>query len=67
MGIASLFLLVSAIYKKDVSVCKGYEIEIIGINNNFFIGKPEILEILESEDNLKERVLEAEDLIKSSD
>jgi cell division protein FtsQ len=47
MGIASLFLLVSAIYKKDASVCKGYNIEIIGINNNFFIGKAEILTILE--------------------
>ena len=47
LGLASLTLLVSAIHKKDNSVCKGYEIEIIGINNNFFIGKTEILEILE--------------------
>ena len=47
LGLGSLTLLVSGIYKKDNSVCKGYEIEIIGINNNFFIGKSEILEILE--------------------
>jgi cell division protein FtsQ len=47
LGLASLTLLVSGIHKKDNSVCKGYEIEIIGINNNFFIGKTEILEILE--------------------
>ncbi len=47
LGLSSLTLLVSAIYKKDASVCKGYEIEIIGINNNFFIGKTEILEILQ--------------------
>jgi len=47
LGLGSLTLLVSGIHKKDNSVCKGYEIEIIGINNNFFIGKTEILEILE--------------------
>ncbi|MCX6294212.1 MAG: hypothetical protein NT127_07960 [Sphingobacteriales bacterium] len=47
LGLGSLTLLVSGIHKKDNSVCKGYEIEIIGINNNFFIGKSEILEILE--------------------
>ena len=47
LGLASLTLLVSGIHKKDNSICKGYEIEIIGINNNFFIGKTEILEILE--------------------
>ena len=47
LGLASLTLLISGIHKKDNSVCKGYEIEIIGINNNFFIGKTEILEILE--------------------
>jgi cell division protein FtsQ len=47
LGLASLTLLISGIYKKDNSVCKGYEIEIIGINNNFFIGKTEILEIIE--------------------
>jgi len=47
LGLASLTLLASGIHKKDNSVCKGYEIEIIGINNNFFIGKTEILEILE--------------------
>jgi len=46
LGLASLTLLVSGIYKKDTSVCRGYEIEIIGISNNFFIGKTEILEIL---------------------
>lgn len=46
LGLASLTLLVSGIYKKDTSVCKGYEIEILGINNNFFIGKTEILDIL---------------------
>jgi cell division protein FtsQ len=47
LGLGSLTLLVSGIQKKDASVCEGYEIEIIGINNNFFIGKSEILEILE--------------------
>ena len=47
LGLGSLTLLVSGIHKKDNSVCKGYEIEIIGINNNFFIGESEILEILE--------------------
>jgi cell division protein FtsQ len=44
---ACLTLLVSGIHKKDNSVCKGFEIEIIGINNNFFIGKTEIIEMLE--------------------
>ena len=46
LGLSSLTLLISAFHKKDNSVCKGYEIEIIGVNNNFFIGKSEILEIL---------------------
>ena len=47
LGLTSLTLLISAIHKKENSVCKGYEIEIIGVNNNFFIGKSDILEILE--------------------
>lgn len=45
-GAGCLTLLVSAAYKKDIQRCKGVEIDIAGVNNNFFIDKHDVYEIV---------------------
>ena len=43
IGGAVAFLLVSGIRKKDAQRCRGIEINIKGVNNNFFVDKSDIL------------------------
>lgn len=43
IGVSTVVLLVAAIHKKDVQQCKGVEIEIRDINNNFFVDKKDVL------------------------
>lgn len=46
IGSVSVVLLAAAIHKKDAKKCKGIEIEISGVNNNFFIGRDDILDVI---------------------
>ena len=48
LGSASMVLLVAALYKKESKICTGLVIEIAGINNNFFIDKQDITDIIKS-------------------
>lgn len=43
LGGATVFLLVAAIKSKDANRCKGIEINIHGVSNNFFVDKKDIL------------------------
>ena len=43
IGMSTIVLLVAAIRKKDAKHCKGVEINIKGVNNNFFVDKTDIL------------------------
>ena len=43
IGMSTIVLLVAAIRKKDAKHCKGVEINIRGVNNNFFVDKTDIL------------------------
>ena len=43
LGGAMIFLLVAAIKKKEANRCKGIEINIHGVSNNFFVDKKDIL------------------------
>ena len=45
-GAGCITLLVSAAYKKDAKRCKGVEIDIAGVSNNFFIDKHDVYEIV---------------------
>ncbi len=44
---ACTILLVAAIQKRNTSACKGIEVEISGVNNNFFIDKQDIIRIIQ--------------------
>lgn len=46
LGGASVFLLVAAIKSKEAQSCKGIEINIHGVGNNFFVDKKDILDAL---------------------
>ena len=46
MSAGCIALLVSASYKKDTKYCAGVEIDIAGVNNNFFIDKHDVYEIV---------------------
>ena len=48
IAIASIVLLVAAVRSKDVKLCKGIEIEIIDVSNNFFIDKADVLSIIQN-------------------
>lgn len=43
IGAGVVVLLVAAINKKDTSVCSGIQINIMGVSNNFFVDKNDIL------------------------
>ena len=43
MGAGVIVLLVAAIHKKDNKVCSGIEINITGVNNNFFVDKDDVM------------------------
>lgn len=47
LGLATVILLGAAISKKNNMLCKGVEITIRGVQNNFFIDKKEVKEIIE--------------------
>ena len=46
IGIGTIVLLVAAVKRKDAKHCKGIEINISGVNNNFFIDKNDVLAII---------------------
>ncbi|MBK7884312.1 MAG: hypothetical protein IPJ81_11335 [Chitinophagaceae bacterium] len=46
VGMGTITLLVAAIIKKDAQQCKGVDIEIKDINNNFFVDKKDVLNII---------------------
>ena len=48
IAIAGIVLLVAAVRSKNVKVCKGVEIEIIDVSNNFFIDKADVLNIIQN-------------------
>jgi cell division protein FtsQ len=48
VGIATVALLVSAVYNKENKHCKGVEITISGVTNNFFIDKNDVYTIIKN-------------------
>jgi len=48
LGLAGIALLVAALNKKHETVCTGIDIEIGGVNNNFFINKQDIIALLQN-------------------
>lgn len=48
LGIGTAVLLVAAIRIKDAKLCKGVEIHISGVSNNFFVDKSDILNFIGS-------------------
>ncbi len=48
VGSACVALLVSAVHSKEVKVCKGVEINISGVSNNFFIDKTDVYNIIKN-------------------
>lgn len=47
LAIAAIILTVAAIQRQDAMVCKGIDIEITGVSNNFFIDQNDVLKIIE--------------------
>src|SRR5688572_1566164 len=47
LAIATIILLVSAANRKNQQECKGIEINISGVSNNFFIDKNDVSKIIE--------------------
>jgi cell division protein FtsQ len=64
IGIVCITLLISAVHNKEAKVCKGVEIEISGVNNNFFIDKNDVYAIIKNfgGDSTQQRALEDIDL-----
>ena len=48
VGSACVALLVSAVHSKETKVCKGVEINISGVSNNFFIDKTDVYNIIKN-------------------
>ncbi len=48
IAVAGIVLLVAAVRSKDVKVCKGVQIDIIDVSNNFFIDKADVLGIIQN-------------------
>ncbi|HSN59386.1 MAG TPA: hypothetical protein VLR49_00515 [Ferruginibacter sp.] len=48
IGVSGIVLLVAAVRIKNVRTCKGIEIEISGVSNNFFIDKTDVLNIIKN-------------------
>lgn len=53
LGGLTVFLLAAAIKSKPRHVCKGVEINIHGVSNNFFVDKKDILNAIERTENAK--------------
>jgi cell division protein FtsQ len=64
IGIVCITLLISAVYNKEAKVCKAVEIEISGVNNNFFIDKNDVYAIIKNfgGDSTQQRALADIDL-----
>lgn len=48
LGLSGIVLLIAALNKKHETVCTGIDIEIGGVNNNFFINKQDIIVLLQN-------------------
>ena len=48
VGSASIVLLVSAVHNKEIKICRGVEINISGVSNNFFIDKTDVYNIIKN-------------------
>ena len=48
VGSACVALLVSAVHSKEIKVCRGVEINISGVSNNFFIDKTDVYNIIKN-------------------
>jgi cell division protein FtsQ len=48
IGIVCITLLISAMHNKEAKICKAIEIEISGVNNNFFIDKNDVYAIIKN-------------------
>jgi cell division protein FtsQ len=48
VGISCIWLLVSAVHSKDAKRCKGVDITITGVSNNFFIDKGDVYAIIKT-------------------
>ncbi|MBK8711471.1 MAG: FtsQ-type POTRA domain-containing protein [Niastella sp.] len=53
LGTASIVLLVAAVKRKDNNRCNGIEVNIRGVNNNFFIDKSDVLEVIKQHSQSK--------------
>lgn len=49
LGIGMVTLLVAAISKKKTEKCKGFEIRISGVHDNYFIDKKDVIELLQKQ------------------
>jgi cell division protein FtsQ len=48
IGTGGLLLLISAMEKKSTELCSGYEINITGVNDHFFVNTQDIVKIIEN-------------------
>jgi cell division protein FtsQ len=48
IGVGTIVLLVAAMQKKDAQACKGIDINIYGVSNNFFVDKNDVLKSITS-------------------
>lgn len=48
LGAGCIFLLISAMKRKDGHHCEGIEINISGVNNHFFIDKDDVMKVIQS-------------------
>ncbi len=64
IGIVCITLLISAVHNKEAKTCKAVEIEISGVNNNFFIDKNDVYAIIKNfgGDSTEQRALADIDL-----
>jgi cell division protein FtsQ len=64
IGIVCITLLISAVHNKEAKICKAVEIEITGVNNNFFIDKNDVYAIIKNfgGDSTQQKALEDIDL-----
>lgn len=65
IGSGCVVLLAAAMHKKDAKLCKGIEIEISGVNNNFFIDQQDIKKVVQkyAGNDITGRPVEAFDLV----
>jgi len=66
VGCAGLLLLVAAMHKKEAKLCSGADIEIRGLNNNFFIDEADVLQVIHNHagGEIKGKPVDAFNLVK---